>query len=86
MLWRQKGSAQKKKTDPSSGRQIWSRIPRPTEAMFGQFPQTLDLGDDPGKVRVYPDEIDPEWAGPATFDDPQAADGEDDASPPRASR
>jgi hypothetical protein len=40
------------------------RRPDPTEAVFGQFSQTLDVGR--GNGEVYPDEIDPEWADPTT--------------------
>jgi hypothetical protein len=84
MLWRRKGSDSKRKpADPSAGRQVWTHDPRPTEAIFGTFSQPDDLPDDPSKVRVYADEIDPEWADPATSDDSAApSDGEDDAAQP----
>jgi hypothetical protein len=81
MLWRRKRSDSKREpSDPLAGRQVWTHDPRPTEALFGTFSQPDDLPDDPSKVRVYADEIDPEWADPATRDDPSAAsDGDDDA-------
>ncbi len=84
MLWRRKVSDSKKKpSDPSAGRQVWTRDPRPTEAIFGTFSGGEDLPDDPSKVRIYADEIDPEGADPATSDASAAGpDGEDDAAQP----
>lgn len=83
MLWRRKSSGLKKPSDPSAGRQVWTHDPRPTEAIFGTFSAGEDLPDDPSKVRVYADEIDPEWADPATADDSAPAPapgGEDDVA------
>lgn len=69
MRWRREEPTPKRRpAGPTGGRQVWLRNPDPTDAIFGRFPQTLDLGNDPDKVKVYPDEIDPEWAEPATFD------------------
>lgn len=84
MLWRRKGSDSKRKpSDPSAGRQVWTHDPRPIEALLGTFAQPDDLPDDPNKVRVYGDEIDPEWADPATSEDSAtASDDEDDAAQP----
>ena len=82
MLWRRKKSdSRTKPSDPSAGRQVWSHDPRPTEAILGTFSSPEDLPDDPSKVRVYADEIDPDWADPATSEDSAAAsDGDDNAA------
>ncbi len=83
MLWRRKGSPNKKPSGPRAGRQVWTHDPGPTEAIFGTFSQPDDLPDDPSKIRVYADEIDPAWADSATPDDSAAAsDGEDNSARP----
>jgi hypothetical protein len=74
-FWRRRSSdPAKRQPAPEHDRQIWLRKPKPTDALFPRFPAPADTDPDPGKDKIYADEIDPAWADSDTAEPAEPGD------------
>lgn len=67
MFRRKKRDSKTQQDDPSADAQVWTRQPGALDALSGRLPDP-EPDDGKDKNRIYPDEIDPEWADPDSAD------------------